>query len=548
MMKKKSLEFSVLGVLTLLTLLSFASAAVTVTLTPATITLNQFSDAQSFTINNPTTTTFKIIGPITITDSKENFATISFSSSLTGTYSSSLTGIANGNTVYAKASLPSTFVLGISPSVIVPIVDESDATNTANLTINLRNTLCTFKDNGHLDVSIDDVKVINGFGSDITWYPLDEIEAKINVANNGNDTIRNIVVKWQLYDTTTQKRVLKGEESDFSLNDGDDKTVNVDFKLDSTSLKSGDNYVFYVWATGKDESISGSPSTCVSTNNLESNLGALDVTIDSHFVILDSLQLVGTASCGGEVQVSGKVWNIGDDDENDIYLKVFNTELGISQRIDVGDIDSLESKDLLFNLALPSDAEEGKSYDITFLVYDDSNSIFESDNGDKSQFTLPLSIATGSCSTEVPVAVSASLESAAISGKEFSVKATITNTASIKKTFSLELSDYTDWASLVSVDKTSVALEAGKSADVLIKLKVNEGISGNKNFNIVMKEGSKVLTQPVSVSVAGKGFSLNLTGLFAGLGGNTYLWAIGALNVLLVLIIIVVAVRVVRKK
>jgi len=541
MMKKKSLGFSVLGVLTLLTLLSFASA--TISLSTPSITLNQFSDTQTFTItnNDPSNSVSITLSSQTITDSKWNVATITFDN-LTFTIPANLS-----KTINVNASIPSTFVLGTSSKSYV-ISEVGVPTNNVTLTINLRETLCTFKDNGHLDVSIDDVKVISGFGSDTTWYPLDEIEAKINIANNGNDTIRNIVVKWQLYDTTTQKRVLKGEESDFSLNDGDDKTVNVDFKLDSTSLKSGDNYVFYVWATGKDESISGSPSTCVSTNNLESNLGALDVTIDSHFVILDSLQLVGTASCGGEVQVSGKVWNIGDDDENDIYLKVFNTELGISQRIDVGDIDSLESKDLLFNLALPSDAEEGKSYDITFLVYDDSNSIFESDNGDKSQFTLPLSIATGSCSTEVPVAVSASLESAAISGKEFSVKATITNTASIKKTFSLELSDYTDWASLVSVDKTSVALEAGKSADVLIKLKVNEGISGNKNFNIVMKEGSKVLTQPVSVSVAGKGFSLNLTGLFAGLGGNTYLWAIGALNVLLVLIIIVVAVRVVRKK
>jgi hypothetical protein len=89
-------------------------------------------------------------------------------------------------------------------------------------------------------------------------------------------------------------------------------------------------------------------------------------------------------------------------------------------------------------------------------------------------------------------------------------------------------------------------LTAGSAQDVLIKLKANEGVSGDKNFNIVMKEGSKVLTQPVSVSVSGNGFSI--TGLFAGLGGNTYLWAIGALNVLLVLIIIVVAIRVVRKK
>lgn len=539
MIKKNSMMFSVLGVLTLLTFLSFASAAApTVTLNPSAITLNQFGDTQSFTITD-TSGTFNIVGPTTITDSKGNVATITFSQ---------LTGILFGTTISVNASIPANFVLGDSSASYL-IQDTVTPGNNATLTVNLRNTLCAFKDNGHLDVSIDDVKVVNGFGSDTTWYPLDNIEAKVNVANNGNDTIRNIVVKWELYDRTTQKRVLKGEESDFSLKDGDDKTVKIDFKLDSTSLKGGDSYVFYVWATGKDEAFSGNPSTCVSTNNLESALGALDVTIDSHFVILDSLQVVGTASCGGTIQVSGQVWNIGDSDENNVYLKVFNTELGISQRVDIGDINSLESKDLLFNLAIPSDAEDGKSYDITFLVYDDSDSIFESSNNDKSQFILPVTIAAGSCSTEVPVSVFANLESAAKAGQEFTVRATITNKASITKTFSLELNGYTDWSSLVSIDKTSLTLTAGSAQDVLIKLKANDDISGNKNFNIVMKEGSKVLTQPVSVAVAGKGFSgFNLTGLFSGLGGNTYLWAIGALNVLLVLIIIVVAVRVVRKK
>jgi len=542
MMKNKSLGFSVLGVLTLLILSGFASA--TISLSTSSVTLNQFSDTQQFTIknNDPSNSVSIALTSQTITDNKGNVATINFDNLIFVIPANS------SKLVNANAFIPSTFVLGTSSKSYI-ISEVGIPSNNVTLTINLKNTLCTFRDDGYLDVSIDDVKVINGFGSDTTWYPLDEIEAKVNVANNGNDTIRSIVVKWELYDKTSQKRILKGEESDFSLKDGDDQTVIIDFKLDSASLKSGDNYVLYVWATGKDEAFSGSPSTCVSTDNIESNLGVLDVTIDSHFVILDSLEIVGIPSCGETIQVSGKVWNIGDSDESDIYLKVYNTALGISQRVEVGDIDSLESKDILFNVALSENAEEGKSYDITFLVYDDSDDIFESSNGDKSEFNIPISIASGSCSTELPVSVSANLETAAKAGEEFSVKATITNTASVKKTFTFELSDYTTWASLVSVDKTGVTLEAGKSADVLIKLKANEGISGNKNFNIVMKEGSKILTQPVSVSVAGKGFGgFNITGLFSGLGGNTYLWAIGALNILLVFVIIIVAVRVVRKK
>jgi len=538
-MKKKTLRVFGLGVLVLLSLMTFANAAIS--LSTSSITLNQFSDGQSFTISNSIASPINVsLTSQTITDSKGNVATITFNP--TGTVLIPLSGSV---TVTANASVPSNFILGASSKAYV-ISEVGNPSNNVTLTLNVKNTLCTFRDDGNLDVSIDDVKVLSGFGSDTTWYPLDEIEAKVDVANNGNDTIRNIVVKWELYDTTSQKRILKGEESDFSLKDGDDKTLNIDFKLESSSLKGGDSYIYYVWATGKDEAFSGSPSTCMSTDNVASNLGSLDVTIDSNLVILDSLEVVGTPSCGETVQISGKVWNIGEDDEQDVYLKVYNTELGISQRVDIGDIDSLDSKDLLFDLNIPEDAQEGKSYDLTFLVYDENDDIFESSNGDQAKFTLPFTIASGSCTTEVSASVTAVLETEVKAGQEFTVRATITNTASVSKTFNLELSDYGTWSSFVSVDKTSITLNAGASTDVIIKLKANDDVSGSQSFSIILRDGTKSLTQPVSVSVQGKGFSL--TGWITGLGGNTYLWAIGALNVILVVIIIVVAVRVVRKK
>jgi len=540
-MKKNSFGFSVLSVLTFFALLNFASAALS--LSTSSITLNQFSDGQSFTISNSVASPISVsLTSQTITDSKGNVVTISFTP--TGTVVVPASG---SLTVTANASVPSTFILGTSSKSYV-ISEVGNSNNSVTLTINVKNSLCTFRDDGFLDVSIDDVKVLNGFGSDTTWYPLDQIEAKVDVANNGNDTIRNVVVKWELYDITGQKRILKGEESDFSLKDGDDKTLNIDFKLESSSLKGGDSYIFYVWATGKDEAFSGSPSTCMSTDNVASNLGSLDITIDSNLVILDSLEVVGTPSCGQTVQISGKVWNIGEDDEQNTYLKVYNTELGISQRVNIGDIDSLDSKDLLFDLVIPEDAQEGKSYDLTFLVYDENDDIFESSNGDRAQFDLPFTIAAGSCSTELSASVFANLESEPKAGEDFSVRATVTNTASVKKTFAVELNNYASWATLVSIDKPSLTLDAGSAGDVVITLKVNEGISGDENFNIVLTEGTKTLTQPVSVSVPKPGFSFTgwISGL--GLGGNAYLWVIGALNVILVLIIIVVAVRVVRKK
>ena len=544
MIKKNSLRFSVLGVLTLLTLLSFASAAITVN--PTSVTFNKFTLVKTFTITTDVDNTIlNSLSSSTISDNQApaNTVTVSFSAPViigtpTGTPSANL-DVGETATITATSTLPNNdFTLGTfstTKNITTGVPSVSGV-----LTLNFGNTPNEKADNGNLNIDDVDVFVENGFGDDTEWYPLDKIRVTVDVSNDANDEIRNIVVEWGLYDKKNTRWVIQDEESDFDLDEDDENTVEFTFLLDKMNkLETDGDYIFYVWATGDDKETDNETSTFSSL--------AIDLTIDSHLVVLNSLEIVGTASCGETVQISGEVWNIGDDDEQDVYLKVFNTALGISQRVEIGDIDSFESKDLLFNVIIPEDVEEG-NYDLSFLVYDDSDDIFESSDGDKSEFILPVSIVSGSCSTEVPVTIFANLESAAKAGEEFSVRATITNTASTRKTFTLELSDYASWSALVSVDKPSFTLDAGSAGDVLIKLRVNEGVSGDKNFNIVMKEGTKVLTQPVSVSIPKQGVSLTgwISGL--GLGGNTYLWAIGALNILLVFIIIIVAVRVVRKK
>ena len=400
----------------------------------------------------------------------------------------------------------------------------------------------------NLQVSIDSTKVLDpGYGSSTNWYPLDNIEARVTVTNNGPDTIKNIIVKWILYDTTTKKKVMSGSEDSFSLkgNSNYDKSLNIDFKLDSPSnLNEGDSYSLYAWATGNDEAYDGNPSTCASDNS-----DSININIDPHFVVLDSLTIPDSASCGGTAQITGTAWNIGSDDESNTYLIVSSTQLGINQRVDIGDINSGDSQDLSFLLNIPDDTPKG-TYSLDVSVYNNKG-IFKNDNGDSSKSQLILNI-NDSCSTVPTASVSANLLSSSVNaGQELTVKATIINTGSTASTFNLDLSGYSDWASLVSIDRNSVTINAGESQDVLITLKANSDASGENKFNIDLDQGTKSLSQPVSVAIQ-SGFSFpSLTGFFSKVGAsgnNLYLWGIGALNVILVLIIIFVAARVVRKK
>ncbi len=544
MMKKKSLGFSVLSVLTLLTLLGFASATITFsnvpTLSPTgtsfsvTVTTNQ-TETVSFSANTITDSSGKTV---TFTPAPGN-ATVTFTSPSTLTQSITFNyAVPSGFVFQTTGTIVSTT---LSASSTTPSDSATQALSFPNQPQEISACKLTGDPSNNLDVSIDSTSVTSGFGSDTTWYPLDDIQAKVRVTNNGNvDQIRNIVVRWALYDTGTKKVIMHDKLGSFNLKEDSDKLVTIDFSLSNPNLfnKNTGPYILYVWADGEDKQFSGN-ATCASDSD------SVDVNKDDNFVVLNSLQVVGTASCGSSVQVTGKIWNIGSNDEDGVYVTVYNTELGISQKLDIGTISAFDSQDVLFNFDVPNNAQDGKIYNLKLDVYDNDNNIFENSNNDKASFTLPFTV-TGACTNLPPVSIITSSESNAVAGQDLTIKATITNTASITKTFSLELSDYTNWASLVSIDKSAVTLDAGKSTDVLIKLNVNKGVSGEQTFNIVMKEGTRVLSQPVSVPVQKAG--LNLTGLFSKVQGNVYLWGIGALNILLVLIIIVVAARVVRKK
>ena len=548
-MKSKSLPLLIFGVLALSVLMNFASATVTFSAPQFVSTSNNtFTVTATSNVTGSDTETITSLTSI-ITDALGNaysltptgnlsFTALHLTENLVYTIPSGDNIIFQSTNKLASLNITSTgtnVISGIPGSISPSLVDASFPNQPQQA------SSCQLIGNpsNHLSVDVDSIKVVNGYGSDSYWYPLDNLEAKVIVTNNGPETIKNIAVKWILYDTTTKKKIMSDSQDTFSLKSDADKTVTIDFQLPGNL--NDDNYVFYAWVAGNDEAYDGNPQICATGNS-----DGASVNIDSHFVVLDSLTIPDSVSCGGTAQITGTAWNIGSEDESNVYLIVYSSQLGINQRVNIGDISSGDNKDFSFTLNVPNDVPVG-TYSLTLNPYDNSNDIFKNENGDKSTSQLILNV-NQSCSTVPQVSVAANLQSQAKSGQELDVLATFVNTGSKSTTYTLDLTDYSDWASLISMDKNSVTLNAGDSQNVLIKLKVNDGISGSQKLTLNVKDGNKVLAQPISVSVE-KGFSFpNLTGFITGLGGdNWYLWGIGALNLILVVIIIAVALRVVKK-
>ena len=543
--QNKTLGLVFFSMLVLVLAAGFASA-ITLTLSSPE-TLNPFKSSTSFVINSDTIIDFTNTFPqlLIIKDNEDNEVTLSI------TPASNISGVNSAIFNAEVIGVSTNFNLGkYSASILINTVNSNDSTDNKSISVPLtfENTPNKNPNLGsNLEIFIDRISVDSGFGRNNQWFLLDEIEAKINVRNNGDDRIRRIVVEWGLYDLKNARWIVQGKESSFNLNDGDEITLTLEFKLDRLSridISNKDNYKFYVWATGEDAEF-GEEKTSVY------DLEDIELVIERDFVILDNIKFSDLVNCGESVQISADVVNIGTRDQDSVSVRLVNARLGINQEIIIGDMDVLDRESFEFLFRVPSEIEEG-IYQIQVYVFDEDKVNYQNSfNNKKSLYTIPLRV-SGSCVVSPRLIISANLESGGEAGEELIVKALIANTATNLRIFEVSASGYENWADLTSVSPNLLTLNAGETKEVLFGFNVAEEASGTKSFDIrLIENGNVILSQPVSVPIQvveePKGGFNFLTGNLV-LGENWYLWGIGLVNVILFIIIIAVAVRLSRRK
>ncbi len=385
------------------------------------------------------------------------------------------------------------------------------------------------------------------FGEKSQWLPFENINAEIQIKNTNSDArVNNIKVEWGLWDTQKNQWVLEmNDESEFDLKHGITKTMTVSFSInnkmdvDLSDLTDGDHYKFYVTATGEADDANATP---VSVNKFQT----ASIVIESDFVILSNFQVPESVQCKEKVTLTADVWNIGDKDQNNVSVNVYNKELGINQRVLVGDINSFDRVSLNFDFKVPANAEE-KSYPLTFTVYNEDNEIYKDNlNDDEAVFSVPL-VVKGSCvyATASTTNVNVELSSGGAAGNPLVLTATVTNTGDKSVDYTFNLNGYASWAKLGSITPANVTLAPGESQEVVVRLDVDKDASGDKAFNFeTYSNGILVTKQPLAATIT-SGFSFaSITG---GAVGSSAPLVIGLLSVILVVVIIIVLVKVAKK-
>ncbi|MEM3113447.1 MAG: putative S-layer protein [Candidatus Pacearchaeota archaeon] len=515
---------------------------------PGSISLSKASPSSVFTISNTNSedVVLTLQGPYTITDGFGHTVTFILSPSMTNF------NLPAGNSTQFNISLvqpiDSGFGLGTFTKTFTLLVANasnlSDSEN-KNFVVSFKKEYCDAGNTGKLKINKLDIKNLEGYGEDDEWYLLDKIEVEVEVKNTGNDDIDDVVVEWGLYNKRTGEFVFDDEEKSFNLRDGARKTVTFGFDVNPNDFDESDredDFVFYVKAFSDDV---GENVECASDSE------NIKLIRDSHFVVLSDIELPNEAQCGEIVQGRARAWNIGDDDEENIYLTITNSNLGLNKRMEIGDLDVLEDKLLSFDFLIPSSAKSG-SYPVLFRVYNEDDEIYENDNDEQSVLTKTITL-KGNCAGDTAdniVSISAVLESDAVAGKDLNVKATLRNRGTSETTYQIIVTNYDSWASLKSVEPRSVNISPGASKDVSIVLLPNSDSSGSKEFTIQAVYDGKITEQRVGVNLepsSSRVFSFTGFAIAENIKENWFIWLIAALNVILVIFIIIVAVRVIRR-
>jgi len=389
-----------------------------------------------------------------------------------------------------------------------------------------------------------DVENKAGLGEeDYEWYPLDEIQIEVEVENKHDETIDDIIIEWCLYGYDEKECILEEEEDDFKLKKGKEKTVIINFQLDPNDLEDSEEYDFFIKVYSDDSSEYGEEKLSFeySFNKDESNL--LSIMIEDDFVILDNLMVSDSPIlCEEVMEITAKVWNIGSDDQEDVFVRIYNKNLGINEQIQMGDIDALESKPLPYSFVIPKGTPEG-NYDLEIGVYDDDSEIFENSDDKKSKRILRISVENCAIETE-SATIAAQLDSEtpeAIAGKQVIIQATITNTGDLDSIYSISLTDNSAWSSLVAIDPQTINLVAGDSKEVTIYLDLDNDAQGDKEFTIKATSANGIVIEQDIAFTVEEGVTQDA--ILNHLQENWFIYTIVLVNLILIIAIIAVIKR-----
>lgn len=397
------------------------------------------------------------------------------------------------------------------------------ASQDVTVNVEVEPEICEYGKQGNdLDVEIKEPDSGDDF------LPGETIDIEVDVYNDG-DSDEDFKVVAYLYNMDDGK-VVESVSSDYiEIEENEEETFDLSIEIPvDDDWDDSDEYYLYVKAFEKGEE----------ENNCNYERIKIDLERDNHMVIFDDITVLPAngLECGEDFDLSVEVINVGTDDEDDVYVRIIDSDFKLDEESSYFDLDDFEGSDNShreqFSFTVPEDLSEGKYY-IEVLVY--------FDDGDEYTSEL-VEIDLDVCSADIDVDPFLTInvdDFSADPETDVTVPVTITNDGDQATSLVLTVDNTGDFVTVSSLEYLS-SLEPGQSTTAYVYLTVNDN-AGPHEFTIrVADDFENEILEPVQITINdNSNVWEKLTGGFAGAGSSV--WVIGDFVLLAIVGVLLVA-------
>lgn len=374
-------------------------------------------------------------------------------------------------------------------TITVKVTDSKNASATEDFKATVRpKKVCKYGEIGDLDITVDNPDDNDEFKAG------DDIEMDIQVDNDGDENL-DVTVKAMLYNLDEGKLLATVSSDETRIKDGEEENFDLSLTIPTTDFDVDDDFMLYITACENDD------------ENCAFKAIPVELTRDDDDVIVSEMDLTPEEVAPGKtVTATITVSNIGEDDQDNVYVKLRNSYLDLNQETASFDLDDYKSDDNEYTatvtFTVPEDAE-AKEYWVEAIVYFDSGRETDSELAKlvvAGKSSLKAAVETGVSSLEVVPEAGISVEA----GKKVAVPVMINNAGNAKASFTVEVSSMDGWAEIVAIEQPE-QLNAGESGHAYVYLEIAEDAAigvHELNLNIRNQDGL-LATKKVAVTVEG---------------------------------------------
>jgi len=404
---------------------------------------------------------------------------------------------------WSTLSMSASGLISFTPTNLDVGIHEVTITvkDTSNVEVTKKTVIVVGEPEDNGAVVIEDIEVNDETGDDSEILPGDELEVNFDVSNEITTDMNDIRVRVWIEDDTGTRISDRIDTDNFDIQGKDVEAKSVALRVPVDADK-GTHYVVFE-TTGEDDD---------GNNVYDLAFAEIAVERNSHDLLIESVTFnPEDVTCGGPVEIAVKVVNIGTSKEDDVFVTIKNTKLGLDYKSEVFEVDDSGS-DVDYTVRTVFDVPKSAAEDLYSL---DVKATFNSDSDTETKF-VDMSVSCGSpAESDVELNTASNFANVA-AGQTVKFVVEIKNNGASAADFVLSATGVQDWA-IVTIEPGDISLASGASipANLYVTPKSGAALGTHTATLTLEQDGNVVTTKEFTVNVESK--QPTVSGLVGGL-------------------------------